>query len=126
MATFLWTQKQDMGPSPRCNHDMTFDPVRQKVMLFGGAPQGTRFLHDTWEWDGEYWIQIADTGPAPRVGHALAFDSVGKRIILFGGGAASMETSAHNPLSLVTLGSGKTNTGLNWTMPVHFLACRTL
>jgi hypothetical protein len=87
MATFLWTQKQDMGPVARTGHAIAYDPLREKGVLFGGA-EGRRYLGDTWEWDGEYWIQVADTGPAPRQSHALAYDAAGQRVLLFGGGGS--------------------------------------
>lgn len=84
MAKFLWTQMQDMGPVARIAHAMAYDPVRERVVLFGGS-DGRKYLNDTWEWDGEYWIQVADTGPAPRNLHGLAHDQAGNRLILFGG-----------------------------------------
>lgn len=87
MALWLWTQKQDIGPTPRRAHAMAFDSTRQRVVLFGGetGEPATTFLNDTWEWNGEVWNQVADTGPRPRRGHAITFDSARQRIVLFGG-----------------------------------------
>ncbi len=84
MAQFLWTQKQDMGPTARSGHGIVFDPLRGKVLMFGGW-NGRNYLGDTWEWDGVYWVQVADTGPSPRSSHGLAYDPAGQRILLFGG-----------------------------------------
>jgi hypothetical protein len=45
MAKLLWSQRQDMGPSPRWSHAMAFDAVRKRTVLFGGKParsSGTR------------------------------------------------------------------------------------
>jgi hypothetical protein len=50
-----WHQRQDMGPSPRFGHTLSWDSVRQRGVLFGGGtvPPGTAntlaFLGDTWE-----------------------------------------------------------------------------
>lgn len=83
-ARVLWTQRQDIGPSPRGNHAMAYDPSAQRVLLFGGAGQGF-VLGDSWVWDRRYWTQVQDIGPAARSGHALAFDTGRGRAVLFGG-----------------------------------------
>ena len=80
----LWTQKQDVGPAARFLHGLAFDPVRQRVLCFGGTGAGGR-LGDTWLWDGELWTQVADTGPGPRSAFALATDLTRGRVTLFGG-----------------------------------------
>ncbi|MGA7253174.1 MAG: kelch repeat-containing protein [Pseudolabrys sp.] len=88
MARYLWTQKEDIGPSARFGHAMTYDSVRSRTVLFGGTlftgDQGGD-INDTWEWNGEFWTQIADIGPANRRDHALCFDSVRQTALLFGG-----------------------------------------
>jgi len=83
MERWLWTQKQDIGPSPRSGHTMTYDSEKQKVLLFGGRAVGE--LNDTWEWDGNVWGQVADTGPSARTFSAMAFDPLRKKAVLFGG-----------------------------------------
>jgi hypothetical protein len=88
MSRFLWTQKEDIGPSARSDHAMTYDSVRSRTILFGGnSPMGNVVVqvNDTWEWDGEFWTQMADTGPAARQNHALCFDSARQTALLFGG-----------------------------------------
>jgi hypothetical protein len=85
MSRFLWTLKEDFGPSPRAAHAMAFDSNRGRVVLFGGNPYAGSILGDTWEWDGEFWTQISDVGPSPRSYHAMAFDSTRKVVLLFGG-----------------------------------------
>jgi hypothetical protein len=88
MASFFWTQKQDIGPNKRTNHGLTYDGARKRVILFGGDPGGPPFA-DTWNWDGALWTQVADTGPIARHGLAMAFDSARKCIVLFGGASGS-------------------------------------
>ncbi|MDQ5868590.1 MAG: kelch repeat-containing protein [Thermoproteota archaeon] len=68
MESWLWTQKQDIGPSPRYYSSMAYDSSLKRVVLFGGYDgQGNR---DTWEWNGNEWTQMADTGPSARHGHS--------------------------------------------------------
>ena len=55
-----WTQKQDMGPSPRYAFSMAYDSASKKVTLFGGASSAGLF-NDTWEWADQLWTQVADT-----------------------------------------------------------------
>ena len=40
MPPFFWTQKQDIGPSSRTSHGLTYDAARKRVLLFGGDPGG--------------------------------------------------------------------------------------
>jgi hypothetical protein len=55
------------------------------VVLFGGK-QGTTFLSDTWEWDGNNWLQLNPANsPPPRNAHVLAYDPARGRTVLFGG-----------------------------------------
>jgi hypothetical protein len=88
MSRFLWTQKEDIGPSARFGHAMTYDSVRSRTILFGGSlliggQPGS--VNDTWEWNGEFWTQMADIGPPARQDHALCFDSVRQTALVFGG-----------------------------------------
>ena len=63
------------SPSPRDGHAMAYDPVRQRVVLFGGQADGPTWLADTWEWDGVTWIQRSPaTSPPMRAHAAMAFD----------------------------------------------------
>ena len=84
MSKFLWTQKQDMGPSARTGHSMIFDQGRGNVVMFGGT-SGTKFFTDTWEWDGNFWTQMADMGVGARKDFGMAYDPAKQQTILFGG-----------------------------------------
>jgi hypothetical protein len=47
-----WHQRQDMGPSPRFWHAISWDPARRRGVLFGGltvVAEKVVFLSDTWE-----------------------------------------------------------------------------
>lgn len=87
---WLWTQKEDIGPSPRYGHTMAYEAARQRVVLFGGSGpyntySGNTYFGDTWVWDGSAWTQVADTGPDPRTLHSMVYDDSRQRVVLFGG-----------------------------------------
>ena len=50
-----WTQRQDIGPSPRRDSAATVDSARERIVLFGGVAAGgppagaTALVGDTWE-----------------------------------------------------------------------------
>jgi hypothetical protein len=47
-----WHQRQDMGPSPRLYHAMSWDATRSRAALFGGitlVDGNIVYLNDTWE-----------------------------------------------------------------------------
>jgi hypothetical protein len=79
-----WTPKLVGGPSARDGHSMTYDPINNVVVLFGGrnssGPQ-----NDTWEWDGTNWGLRSSTGPNVRYDSAIAFDVSNSSIVMFGG-----------------------------------------
>ena len=84
-----WTQRHPQtSPNPRAHHAMAYNPVSQKVVLYGGssdvAEAGTG---DTWEWDGSDWSKKSSTTfPSPRYGATMAYDAARNEIVLFGGG----------------------------------------
>lgn len=74
------------NPSARADAGMTYDPVRGRVLLFGGRLQGDAATGDTWEWDGTSWTaKTTPTAPSPRFDAPLAYDGARQRIVLFGG-----------------------------------------
>ncbi len=76
------------GPSARHSAGMATDPIRQRVVLFGGWPQNS----ETWEWNGGGWIQSSPYGPVPasRYEHAMAFSPGCGNVLLFGGWSDSL------------------------------------
>ena len=96
MERFFWTQKQDIGASPRTDHSICYDSHKEKVLLFGGLAANTSRLGDTWMWNGNEWTQVADTGPSPRSGFDMVYDSFRKKSVLFGGFAGGLPTDHFN------------------------------
>jgi hypothetical protein len=83
-----WTEvAADAGPSKRNTPGMTYDGLRNKVVLFGGSVTFVRpELNDTWEWDGTAWTQrFPASAPSVRSEVGMAFDSAHARTVLFGG-----------------------------------------
>jgi hypothetical protein len=86
-----WVNLPVSGPSARAEAAMAYDPVRRRMVLFGGYARTSkgRVRHgDTWEWDGRRWRLAATDGPAGRNGAALAFDPNRGSMILSGGPAS--------------------------------------
>ncbi len=81
-----WTRlTPNPSPPARWGHAMAYDPVRKKVVLFGGSGSHGD-LSDTWEWDGVRWVLSRPaTSPKPRRWHGMAFDPTRGRVVLFGG-----------------------------------------
>ncbi|OXM84500.1 cadherin-like beta sandwich domain-containing protein [Paenibacillus rigui] len=102
-----WQELQSLSPKPskRKGAAMAYDPVSQKVLLFGGEGQ-SGVLNDTWLWDGvnAKWEQVTglSASPAARGGAMLATD--GTQLILFGGYAGS--GNAKTPLGDTWLWDG--------------------
>ncbi|MEZ5966092.1 MAG: kelch repeat-containing protein [Planctomycetota bacterium] len=85
----VWTRLTPLAAPPaRSGHSMTWDPVRRRVVLFGGDSGTPRA--DTWEWDGTNWTSVATAvTPPARTGHGAAFDPQRNRVVIACGEGAS-------------------------------------
>lgn len=77
------------APSPRDDHAAVYDPVGDRLLVFGGW-SGQAYLADVWALtlgDDPAWRRIESTspGPAPRRTPAAFYDPVAHRMIVFGG-----------------------------------------
>jgi len=83
-----WTQLSPTGASPsaRINFSAIYDPVRDRMLVFGGGPT---LYNDTWalSLSDLSWTELAAAGvrPAARLGHTAIYDPVRDRMIVFGG-----------------------------------------
>ncbi len=76
------------APSPRYAPRAVWDPVRDRMLVFGGYDGA--YLNDLWEYRPRptpTWIQLFPAGipPAPRFAGGLVFDAARDRLVAFGG-----------------------------------------
>lgn len=96
-----WTQLSPAGSLPpvRTGHSAVYDPVNNRMLVFGGGQwnqtaQTTTPIGDLWQLSnanglgGEpVWTQISQNcvTPGPRFYHTAAFDAANQRMIVLGG-----------------------------------------
>jgi alpha-tubulin suppressor-like RCC1 family protein len=115
-GTNTWTEKITNGavdsPSPRRFHSMVWDPIEQKVIMFGGYGTSPTYKNDLWWYDpasgtNGAWLMKIDNGtpsptlPSARDRHSMVWDTVGQRVIMFGGygGANKNDLWWYEPIS---------------------------
>lgn len=116
-----WTMMAPGATHPPARSDaaMTYDPVRDVIVLFGGVDGGSVKLDDTWELRAGVWTDVSSTTrPPARKLHGMAFDPVGRRVLMSGGSSgATAETWAWNGVSWARLAmSGFTTPAVLVTM----------
>jgi hypothetical protein len=97
VSNMTWTKITPLGtpPSPRYGHTAIYDPVRDRMVVFGGGTGGahpvsladlnTLSLAGTPTWD-----ELTPTGPpTARITHSAIYDPVRDRMVVFGGFGAS-------------------------------------
>ncbi len=82
-----WTlMSTPIAPSARSDHSLVYDPVRRRVVLFGGATVGALVGTETWEWDGGVWTaRPSAVTPPARSAAAATWDPERERVAIFGG-----------------------------------------
>ena len=94
-ATNEWIQVfPDTVPPPRMSHNMVYDSVNERVILFSGYGVGGELLDDTWEYDYSIntWVELRpNSSPGSRYGHCMIFNSHSERVILFSGATAGSD-----------------------------------
>jgi hypothetical protein len=90
MVNGTWRQLAPTGTPmpPRATHSAVYDPLRDRVLVFGG--DGGPFLNDVWALDlgGEpAWERLTPAGapPAPRREHTAVVHAQSDQMIVFGG-----------------------------------------
>jgi hypothetical protein len=54
-----WVPWGNPGPPGRIGHGIAYDPLRRRIVLYGGATQGAQTSStDVWEFDGTSWHRI--------------------------------------------------------------------
>ena len=94
-----WQPLTPVGTGPGPRHQLTgvYDPLRDRIVYFGGAETSgnTPLLNETWELSlagAGTWTQLSPAGPAPpvRKDHAAVYDPVRDRMLVYGGLGASL------------------------------------
>jgi hypothetical protein len=90
-----WTQLSPTGtpPSARYKHTAIYDPVRDRMIVFGGNPgviNNLSITNEVWALSlagTTSWTQLTPTAPPPagRVGHSAIYDPVRDRMLVFAG-----------------------------------------
>ncbi len=81
-----WRQLSPSGPKPdpRFGHTLNFDPLRRRLIVFGGQASG--FFSDVWAYDiaSNTWTRLADNGAGPsrRYGHSAILDTGRNRLVV--------------------------------------------
>jgi len=75
------------GPDAVEHGAAAFDPVRGRLVLYGGSHRSRKVPFDTtWEWDGKAWSKgLSEVRPEPRVGHAMSWSPEIGAVVLYGG-----------------------------------------
>ncbi|MBL8754713.1 MAG: hypothetical protein JNK15_15520 [Planctomycetes bacterium] len=91
-----WLQQSPAtSPTARSGAGMTYSPVNNGLLLFGGGSPGLN--GQTWVYDGLDWTQQAPvTSPSARFGHQLVFDSTRGVAVLYGGLASAISIPPPN------------------------------
>ena len=87
-----WTELPVEGPAPkpRMNHAAIYDPLRNRIVVYGGWPNDAVGSREVWslELSGTpRWTDITpeEEGPGYRIGVQAAYDPIGDRMIVVGG-----------------------------------------
>lgn len=71
-------------PGGRAWGSMAYDPVRNRIVLFGGS--NGQAQADTWLFDGQDWTRVFPANsPVQRYGHRMVWDAARGKIVMFGG-----------------------------------------
>jgi len=86
-----WTRMAPTGTLPRARleHSAIYDPVRERMVVFGGLNRSS-FLDDVWALSlgaAPAWTVITPTGtrPAVRSAHRAIYDPTRDRMVVYGG-----------------------------------------
>jgi len=92
--TNRWTEVYpNSSPENRQSQAMYYDPIFQKVILFGGYRDSGPHFSDTWEYNysNNTWTELnPSNSPSGRYGSRIVYDPINQRAILFGGRATTI------------------------------------
>ncbi|NHJ87277.1 MAG: hypothetical protein FK734_17570 [Asgard group archaeon] len=92
-----WSKlSSDNSPGARSNHQMAYNTITGKILLFGGISKATGSqVNDTWEFNPttNLWTELHPTNaPSARAAHEMYFDPEYNEVILYAGVHSSVST----------------------------------
>jgi hypothetical protein len=106
-----WSPVNPSGapPRPRHGHGAVWDPVRQRLLTFGGI--GVSLENDVWSFSPSpipSWLQLTTLGspPPPRFAFGIDYDPLRDRLIVVGGDGAQVQSQPNYYMNDV------------WTLPL--------
>ena len=85
----IWSEVfPQQHPTARSSSSMIYDPLNQKIILFGGVDISDNWMADTWIFDSrtQEWTQVfPDNHPSVRGSASIFYDPQAQKAILFGG-----------------------------------------
>jgi len=111
-----WTQVAAASPGPASVREVTpvYDPIRDRVVLYGGLNTSFTYSSTTWLWDGAAWAASAAAGPSARGQYGAAWVDTG--LIISPGGYVAL-FGGYNGTSAVG-GTGYVWNGASWAATV--------
>ncbi|MEO0481017.1 MAG: kelch repeat-containing protein [Planctomycetota bacterium] len=93
--TELTTDGDPSAPPARFRNGCTYDPLNDRLVVFGGEDPSGTLLNDTWQYSfiTNTWTSLGTGGPSARRFTRLAYDPSSLGVVLFGG-----QDAAGNPL----------------------------
>jgi hypothetical protein len=91
LDTMAWTELLPAGTPPPVvvQHMAVYDPLRDRMIVWGGGTTGHELYDDTWElsFSSLTWTKLTTTGPPPtkRFVAAAIYDPIRDQMVLFGG-----------------------------------------
>jgi cysteine-rich repeat protein len=104
-------------PQPRMGASVAYDPLRKRVVMFGGdqscIPCGGH-TDETWEWDGRQFSAVDGARPIPQSGTAMVYNAASRSVMML---ATSFDfaQSTGNTDGFGTLDRLFTFDGTNWS-----------
>lgn len=82
-----WSLETSGGPGPLAQHEMAYDPDRERVVLMGGTTPQSTLSGEVWEYGPDGWRRLSVVGARPggRAEFAFFWDARRRGLILDGG-----------------------------------------
>ena len=113
-----WAQQSPTSsPSPRRAGAAAFDPVTNRMIIYGGLTASpAQSVADMWAYNGQ-WTQLTATGANQRWGHQMVADTTNGRLVTFGGRSPNISNLADDTLTWSGAGPWQTVATTNAPSP---------